>query len=164
MVSPLPGDGGSIPKTVRRLVEEKGSAVSTISPDDLVVDAARMMAEEKIGVLVCCDDPTIVAGVISERDIVRVFAEHPEGVGAMLVHDVMTKDVRTCHMDDDIATAMAIMQKGGFRHLPVVDDGRLRALISATDILMFYMKYANLNDRQVILAIILESGLVYPGG
>ena len=98
-----------------------------------------------------------------ERDIVGVCAEHPEGVGTMLVHDVMTKDVRTCHMDDEISTAMAIMQQGGFRHLPVVDDGRLRALISATDILMFYMKYANLNDRQVILAIILESGLVYPG-
>jgi CBS domain-containing protein len=160
----MPENGGDIPKTVRRLIEEKGSAVSTISPDDLVVDAARVMAEERIGVLVCCDDPTIVAGVISERDIVRVFAEHPEGVGTMLVHDVMTKDVKTCHMDDDIAVAMATMNKGGFRHLPVVDDGRLRALISATDILMFYMKYANLNDRKVIVAIILESGLVYPGG
>ncbi|MEQ9169609.1 MAG: CBS domain-containing protein [Rhodospirillales bacterium] len=164
MESALPEDGGNIPKTIRRLIEEKGSAVSTISPDDLVVDAARVMAEEKIGVLVCCDDPTVVSGVISERDIVRVFAEHPEGVGAMLVHDVMTKDVKTCHMDDDIALAMAMMKQGGFRHLPIVDDGRLRALISATDILMFYMKYANLNDRQTILAIILESGLVYPGG
>ncbi|MEQ9555965.1 MAG: CBS domain-containing protein [Rhodospirillales bacterium] len=164
METMLPEDGGNIPKTIRRLVEEKGSAVSTISPDDLIVDAARVMAEEKIGVLVCCDDPTVVSGVISERDIVRVFAEHPEGVGAMLVHDVMTKDVKTCHMDDDIAVAMAMMQKGGFRHLPIVDDGRLRALISATDILMFYMKYASLNDRRTIIAIILESGLVYPGG
>jgi len=164
METTLSEDGGNIPKTIRRLVEEKGSAVSTISPDDLVVVAARVMAEEKIGVLVCCDDPTVVSGVISERDIVRVFAEHPEGVGIMLVHDVMTKDVKTCHMDDDIAVAMAMMQKGGFRHLPIVDDGRLRALISATDILMFYMKYASLNDRRTIIAIILESGLVYPGG
>lgn len=158
-----PSESGQTPKTIRRLIEEKGSAVSTISPDDLVVDAARVMADERIGVLVCCDDPTVVAGVISERDIVRVFADHPDGVGDLLVHDVMTRDVKTCHMDDEIALAMAVMKKGGFRHLPIVDDGRLRGLISATDILMFYMKYANLNDRQTIVAIILESGLVYPG-
>ncbi|PIW25900.1 MAG: hypothetical protein COW30_17910 [Rhodospirillales bacterium CG15_BIG_FIL_POST_REV_8_21_14_020_66_15] len=157
-------DGEEIPKTIRRLLEEKGTAVSTVSPDDLIVDAARIMAEERIGVLVCCDDPTVVSGVISERDIVRIFAEHPEGVGEMLVHDGMTRDVQTCRMDDDIAHAMEMMRAGRFRHVPVVDDGRLRGLISASDILMFYMKYANLHDRQVILAIILEAGLVYPGG
>ena len=78
METTLSEDGGNIPKTIRRLVEEKGSAVSTISPDDLVVDAARVMAEEKIGVLVCCEDPTVVSGVISERDIVRVLV-YPGG-------------------------------------------------------------------------------------
>ena len=158
-----PMDDG-VPRTVRRLLEEKGTAVCTISPDDMVVDAARIMHDEHIGVLVCCDDPTVVAGVISERDIVRVFAEKRQDITELAVYDVMTKDVKTCHMDDSVEDAMTIMRAGGFRHLPVVDDGRLRGLISASDILMFYMKHASLHDRQVILGIILEAGLVYPGG
>ena len=158
-----PMDDG-VPRTVRRLLEEKGTAVCTISPDDLVVDAARIMHDEHIGVLVCCDDPTVVAGVISERDIVRVFAEKRQDIGELAVYDVMTKDVKTCHMDDSVEDAMTIMRAGGFRHLPVVDDGRLRGLISASDILMFYMKHASVHDRQAILGIILEAGLVYPGG
>jgi len=158
-----PMDDG-VPRTVRRLLEEKGTAVSTISPDDMVIEAARIMHQEHIGVLVCCDDPTVVAGVISERDIVRVFAEQPKNIGEMAVYDVMTKDVKTCHMDDNVEDAMAMMRAGGFRHLPVVDEGRLRGLISASDILMFYMKHASVHDRQAILSIILEAGLVYPGG
>lgn len=157
-----PMDDG-VPRTVRRLLEEKGTAVSTISPDDLVVDAARIMRDEHIGVLVCCDDPTVVAGVISERDIVRVFAEHRPEMSNLVVYDVMTRNVKTCHMDDSVEDAMAIMRTGGFRHLPVVDDGRLRGLISASDILMFFMKHASVHDRQVILGIILDAGLVYPG-
>lgn len=66
--------------TIARLMEDKGTAVSTIAPGQSAIEAAQVMADEHIGVLVCCDDPTVVCGVISERDIVRAFAERSDHI------------------------------------------------------------------------------------
>lgn len=150
--------------TIRELIEDKGTDVSTVSPDQQAVDAAKIMAEERIGVLVCCFDPTVVSGVISERDIVRAFAEQPDRTAELLVAELMTKDVEVCGPNDDLRAVLTTMKRGKFRHIPVVEDGRLRGLVSVTDILLYYVKNAHLDDRQTIIDMMFKTGLIYPGG
>lgn len=150
--------------TISKIIEDKGTAVSTISPDEMAVEAARIMAEERIGVLICCDDPTVVSGVISERDLVRAFAHQSAQIPDLTVRELMTSDVTTCHSTDDVTTAMHRMKQGKFRHIPVVDDGRLRGIVSVTDILNYYVRNIDQADRQKIIELVFSSGLVYPGG
>ena len=150
--------------TIARLIEDKGTAVSTVAPGQSAVEAAQMMADERIGVLVCCDDPTVVCGIISERDIVRAFAEQSDRVANLRVSDLMTQNVELCQPIDDLRSVMKRMKRGGFRHIPVVDEGRLRGLVSVTDVLNFYIRNTDLGDRQAIVDLVFESGLVYPGG
>lgn len=150
--------------TIERLIQEKGTAVSTISPSETAIEAAGIMASEKIGVLVCCIDPTVVSGVISERDIVRAVAERPQEIPDLLVNDLMTAEVETCRPEDDLRSVMQRMKEGGYRHTPVVAEGRLRGLVSVTDVLNFYIRHTGLEDRQAIIDMVLDTGLVYPGG
>lgn len=150
-------------RTIHRLLNDKGGAIATIAPEAPVAEAAKMMAAAHIGVLVCQQGDAIL-GVISERDIVRACDERGGDLVDLRVAEIMTADVRTCGPDLEINEAMRMMRMGGFRHLPVVEDGALIGLISATDILMFYMRHASLTDRRAVLDIILDAGLVYPGG
>lgn len=76
----------------------------------------------------------------------------------------MTQNVESCQPGDDLRTVMERMKRGGFRHTPVVADGRLRGLVSVTDVLNFYIRNTGLDDRQAIVNLVFESGMIYPGG
>lgn len=157
-------DQAQLTTKIKQLLESKGTDVSTIAPSQKAVEAAKIMAEERIGVLVCCIDPTVVSGVISERDIVRTFAEQPDRIAELNVVDLMTKNVEVCSPSDDLRDVMKTMRRGGFRHVPVIYEGRLRGLVSTTDILMFYIQNAHLGDRQLVIDLMFASGQFYPGG
>ena len=80
-----------------------------------------------MGALLVLDDRDAIAGIVSERDIVRALGRHGTSLLGRPVSDVMTRQVRTCSSAETVTRAMAVMTQGRHRHLPVVDGGRWRA-------------------------------------
>lgn len=119
---------------VDQILEGKGRDVATIVPEATVADAVTALAEHNVGALVVSPDGGTVAGIVSERDIVRRLAA--DGTGALdgTVGDLMERNVATCTGSDDSEHLMNVMTDGRFRHLPVLDDGRLAGIISIGDV------------------------------
>lgn len=108
--------------------------ILTVTPDTDVRAACDLLAEKKIGAVVVTAPDGNVAGILSERDIVRGLAEKGDGCLSMTVGDLMTAPVQTCRSTDTADDAMRRMSEGRFRHLPVVDDGRLVGVVSIGDV------------------------------
>jgi CBS domain-containing protein len=115
------------------ILGDKGIEVHTALPWISVADAARRLTDADVGALVVCDADRRIRGVVSERDIVRHIARR----GAALevpVEAIMTHEVHTCSSQETVARAMALMTRFRYRHLPVIDDGRLVGIISIGDL------------------------------
>ena len=120
--------------TVKAILSAKGSEVHTIEPTTNLAVAAKLLAERKIGALVVTGADRRVIGIVSERDIVRVIAERGAAALDEEVGAVMTRKVVTCSPSDTVGWIMERMTDGKFRHLPVLDDGRVVGLISIGDV------------------------------
>ncbi|MGQ0572575.1 MAG: CBS domain-containing protein [Pseudonocardia sp.] len=116
------------------ILAAKGRQVHTALPWTTIAQAVARLDEAGVGALLVCDADGRIRGIVSERDVVRGLPRHGRGLLDMAVQDVMTRNVATCTSEDTVATAMAKMTRGRFRHLPVVDAGRLVGLVSIGDL------------------------------
>ncbi len=105
----------------------------TVKPDASVRDLIALLGEHNIGAAVVSNDGSTVDGIVSERDVVRHLVGNDEVLGST-VAEIMTTQVRTCGPTDTVDQVRATMTEGRFRHLPVVDDGRLVGVVSIGDI------------------------------
>ena len=119
--------------TVRAVLESKGYNIVTVEPSTTVRAAVKLLSERRIGAVLAMADGRI-AGILSERDIVRVLGERGAKILDEKVETVMTRKVVTCRPVDTVAAIMEKMTEGKFRHLPVVDDGKIVGLISIGDV------------------------------
>jgi CBS domain-containing protein len=122
---------------VEHILSEKGRQVVTIGPEASLMDAGRMLSEKRIGAVVVADPGNPVLGILSERDIVRAVATN--GVAALdePVSRYMTAKVVTCTTRSAINDLMETMTRGKFRHVPIVEDGRLIGIVSIGDVVKF---------------------------
>lgn len=120
-------------KRVRDVLQVKGSRVFTIEPDASVYDAIKVMADELIGALVVMNGDRLV-GLISETDYARKIVLQGRTSANTQVREIMTDRVLYVSPDHDISECMALMTEKRFRHLPVLDDGKLVGLISIGDL------------------------------
>jgi CBS domain-containing protein len=105
-----------------------------VKPGTSVSEAAQILAEKRIGTVVISSDGSSAEGILSERDIVRVLAQVGAGCMTDAVEDYMTRELQTCtraDLADDILTRMT---EGRFRHMPVVEEGRMVGLITLGDV------------------------------
>ena len=121
---------------VQEILDHKGGKVVTIRPDATISTAVHRLALERIGALVVSEDGVSIAGILSERDLIRALAEDGAAIlGAdRHVRDLMTTGVRTCRPDEAVKVVMAAMTRHRFRHMPVVEGGRLVGLVSIGDV------------------------------
>lgn len=119
---------------VKGILDIKGRAVATIAPGATLADAAHMLAEKKIGAVVVTGPNDTVAGILSERDIVRSVSQHGAAALDRTVKDTMTAKVVTCSEADSISRLMEQMTQGKFRHLPVVESAKLVGIMSIGDV------------------------------
>ncbi|WP_296576013.1 CBS domain-containing protein [Phreatobacter sp.] len=119
---------------VKSILDAKGRAVATIDPDATLAAAAHLLAEMRIGAVVVTGAGHSVAGILSERDIVRSLSDHGAKALDRSVADTMTRKVITCGEQDSLSQLMESMTDGKFRHLPVVEGGRLVGIISIGDV------------------------------
>jgi CBS domain-containing protein len=120
--------------TVKAILSAKGGNVVTIEPNTNVLAAAKLLAERRIGALVVTGPDHRVVGIVSERDIVQRLAERGPAALELPLTDVMTRKVMICNPADTISSVMGRMTEGKFRHLPVVEQGRLTGIVSIGDV------------------------------
>ena len=126
--------------TVKAILSRKGGDVVTIAPTATLSAAVELLAARRIGALVVTGPDNRVAGVLSERDIVRTLAERGPAALNDNVGAVMTRKVTTCTEADTIAVIMERMTSGKFRHLPVVEQGKLAGVISIGDVVKYRLE------------------------
>jgi CBS domain-containing protein len=125
--------------TVAAVLRQKGRAVVSISPEASVAAVAEIIASQRIGAVVVVDTEQHLLGILSERDVVKGLAAHGTDVLKFKVADLMTRDVVTATPDVTVARAMEIMDGGYFRHLPVLENGKLAGIVSIRDLVKYRM-------------------------
>jgi len=118
---------------VADILTVKGDDVISVTPDTNIVEVSKILKAKRIGAILVMKGDSI-AGIISERDIVRGLPDYGEKILNMPVSDLMTKKVTTCSSDASIDQIMEMMTEGRIRHLPVVDNGKLAGFISVGDV------------------------------
>lgn len=116
------------------LLGAKGIGVIAMLPDTDVSNAALLLSDQAIGVAAIVDENDSLIGILSERDITRGLAEFGAGIVDVRVDQLMTRKIVSCDPETTIEDAMATMHDNGIRHLPVIDDGRLVAMVSIRDL------------------------------
>ena len=119
--------------TIAQLIESKGGHVWSIEHDQKVITALEAMAEKNAGALAVVKDDLLV-GIISERDYTRKVILEGKSSSSTLVKEIMTSQVSCASLDQKISECVGIMDKGGFRHMPVLEGGKLVGMLSLKDL------------------------------
>lgn len=119
--------------TVRQLLQAKSSGVVSITPDAMVIEAIRLMAEQRIGALLVMEGAHL-AGILSERDYARKVVLQGRSSKETPVRDIMTAEVITVAPSDTVAHCMALVTNSRIRHLPVLDGGSVVGVLSIGDL------------------------------
>jgi CBS domain-containing protein len=124
--------------TIAAVLRQKGNAAISVTPETPVVEIARIMAARRIGAVLIVTASGQVAGILSERDIVKAVADRRNGVRCLAAEEIMTREVIMVGADTPVEAALEIMDQGYFRHLPVCDsDGCLLGIVSIRDLVKF---------------------------
>ena len=124
---------------VLQILKTKGNAVCSVSPDSMVIDALKLMAEKNIGAVIVTENNKLV-GIFSERDYARKVVLKDKASDSTRISEIMTSNVYTVKTSSSIDDCMKIMTDKNFRHLPVVDDGKLMGVISLGDAVRFVIE------------------------
>ena len=119
-------------KTVSEILEKKGSSVWTIGPDEMVIEALRVMADKEIGALVVVESGKVV-GIFTERDYARKVILKGAASRETPVRDIMSTRVAYVRLEMTAEECLALMTEKRFRHLPVIVDDELKGLVSIGD-------------------------------
>lgn len=140
--------------SVATVLGGKGNRVFSVGPSAKVTEALTLLKEHRIGAVVVIATEGDLVGILSERDIVRRLAEIGASVLELPVAEVMTHDPITCSPDETLLEMLHRMTEGRFRHLPVMEDGRLAGVITIGDVVKYRLQeleYERLRMRQMIV-------------
>lgn len=120
--------------TVAAILKHKGARVETLRPNTTVQQVSDQLSAKHIGAAVVIGAAGEVVGLVSERDIIHALAKHGAGALTRTVDEIMTRDVVSCKLTDTSSDLMEMMTRGRFRHVPVVEGGRLIGIVSIGDV------------------------------
>ena len=133
---------------VAEIIKLKGNEVFTISPNITVFDALKILAEKNIGALVVTENEKVV-GIFSERDYARKIILKGKSSIVTTVNELMTKDVLYVSQTDSIEKCMDLMSENHIRHLPVIEEEKLVAVISIGDVVKHIIKHQKFQIREL---------------
>ena len=119
---------------ITEVLRRKGDTVVTITPDRTVRELLALLGEHRIGALVVSEDGRHVAGIVSERDIVRRLPSDGDVVLDAQVSTIMTVEVYSCSREDSVEDLMSAMTERRIRHVPILVDGELVGIVSIGDL------------------------------
>ena len=116
------------------ILKLKGGSILSVRPATRIADVIKLLAETRIGAVLVTDADGKLEGILSERDIVRTLAEKAGATFEMTAEEMMTRSPKVTTPDATVAEAMELMTDGRFRHLPVMEAGKLVGLVSIGDV------------------------------
>ncbi|HYZ63204.1 MAG TPA: CBS domain-containing protein [Acetobacteraceae bacterium] len=116
------------------ILKHKGHALISVTPDMTIGEVAQVLGSRRIGAVLVLDAAEQLLGILSERDIVASLAEYGAAALDMTAAQLMTSEVQTATPGTSVNEAMSMMTDGRFRHIPVVENGRLVGLVSIGDV------------------------------
>ena len=119
--------------TVAAILRQKSAETVTVPPHASLADVTSLLTERRIGAVPVLDGGAL-AGIVSERDVIHCLARHGAGALDLTAADAMTRAVQTTTPQTTVGQAMATMTAGRFRHLPVMEGGRMAGIISIGDV------------------------------
>lgn len=119
---------------VEQILQSKGADVYAVSDTDTVAQAVRVLNDKNIGAVVVKDNQGRVAGILSERDVVRRLGADGASAMSAPINSCMTCAVETCSPEDTVDTVMGVMTEKRVRHIPVMRDGVMMGLVSIGDV------------------------------
>jgi CBS domain-containing protein len=119
---------------VEQLLSGKGHDVISLQPHRTLSEAIRTLSEKRIGAVIVMGADGALVGILSERDIIRALGESGAGALESAVSRSMTSQVVTCRPQTSVDELMEIMTTGRFRHVPVVENGRVTGIVSIGDV------------------------------
>lgn len=119
---------------IRDILRRKGDTVTTVRPEATVRQLLAVLAEHNIGAVVVSPDGAAISGIVSERDVVRRLHDAGAGLLDRPVTDIMTTDVHTCGPGAEVEELRGTMTEHRFRHVPIVENGRLTGIVSIGDV------------------------------
>ena len=135
---------------VLQILQRKGSGeIESVSSDTCLADVAGRLSEKKIGCVLVLKNDGELAGIVSERDIVRALGQTGSGCLTEDVSTIMTSTVVTCTVEDDDNSVLEKMTNGRFRHMPVMRDGALAGLISIGDVVKARIESLKLENEEM---------------
>ena len=132
---------------IRDILRGKGAEVVTIHPEATVHQAMQVLVHHRIGSLVVIGERGEIAGIITERDILRECAAHSERVKETTVREVMTTNLIIGVPDDEVGYVMGIMTHNRIRHLPIIAGERLEGMISIGDVVKAQLEETEFENR-----------------
>ena len=120
--------------TVAHILASKPNEIISLKPSATLHEVSELLAERRIGAILLLNDDESIAGIISERDLVRAMSKHGADAVGFKADTFMTRELITCRPEDTTDQVMSIMTKGRVRHLPVMSDGKLVGFISIGDV------------------------------
>lgn len=131
----------------REILESKGSRVVTCHEDDSLIDALSIFSANKIGSLLVVDAHNNIKGIIAPRDILLVVLDNFEEIKNLRVNDIMTKDLIVATIDDTVDYIQAIMTENRIRHVPILEGGDLKGIISIGDVVKAQIQEKEVENR-----------------
>ena len=144
--------------TLASVLGHKGSTVHSVAPNATVLEAVRKMNAERIGAVMVCESSEML-GIFTERDVLCRVVDSPLDPATTRVYEVMTTEVVAVHPSTSVEEAMAVITERRCRHLPVLEDGVLRGLVSSGDL----TRWASRNQESHIRDLVNFITGKYPG-
>ena len=135
--------------SLKTILAAKGGNVISIEPTASLAAATQLLSTHRIGALMVLDASGCLVGILSERDIVRTMGDGGSAALQLPVAQVMTRNVSTCDVNNSISSVMERMTEGKFRHMPVLDKGRLAGMVSIRDLLKLHLETIREHIHQI---------------
>jgi CBS domain-containing protein len=132
---------------VKDLLEQKGSKVFCINQNETIYDAVKSLVNSNIGAILVEDDNKKPVGIFTERDILKQVVRRSDKLKETKVKDVMTTDLIIGLPDDDADYLMGIMTENKIRHIPILEEGKVKGMISIGDLVKTQMHDAHYENR-----------------
>ena len=140
--------------TVASILADKGDDIYTVTPHTTIMEVVAALTRLRVGALVVVDSSNAPIGIVSERDVSRNVDIKGLGVFECPVEDIMTPNPKTCSPSDRNEDIMKWMTEGGFRHMPVMEHGKLAGLVSMRDVArhrVLEVEYEYLKLKQAVV-------------
>ncbi len=134
---------------IRDVVDLKGKKIVAVTPETTLADAIGAMTGNHVGSAIVTDDNGMLTGIVTERDVLRLCADRKCSLTKTRVRSLMTYDPIIGLLDDEVDVMIATMVEYRFRHLPVMDDGELTAIVSMGDLVKSQLKEAKVENRHL---------------